>query len=150
SRLRAGGWPRPLDRLPEGGASPCAPPVRQRSFAAIEAVIFLGSPIAVIAPCLKVCLGALGHEHAPRDLKLGARGVKRRRAAAGAFAGAGAGIKATAPFPPRRGARIADALRDRADMHVAVIDAPSLFGAIVVAAAGQGEHAPSSRRSGRR
>jgi hypothetical protein len=43
-------------------------PVERHSFAAIKAPIFLGSPSLLVAPFLKVCLGALGKEQPPRGL----------------------------------------------------------------------------------
>jgi hypothetical protein len=36
---------------------------------------------------------------------------------------------------------VADALRDRADVHVAVVDQPAIFASVVVGAAGEDGHA---------
>lgn len=43
------------------------------------------------------------------------------------------------------GGGVAGALRDRADVHVAVVDQPTFFASVVVAAAGEDGHAPLKR-----
>ena len=96
----------------------------------------------MIPPCLKVRLGALRQEDPPGGLKVGAGLIEVGGGAAGAFAGPAAGIEPAAPLPSRRSARIADALRDRADNHVAVMDAPALLRDVGIAAAGQAGHGP--------
>ena len=45
------------------------PPITQHALAAIEAAIFFRCPVAMIAPFLKIGLGPLRQEHAPRRLK---------------------------------------------------------------------------------
>src|SRR5262249_31785644 len=56
--------------------------------------------------------------------------VERIRRPAGALARPASGIEAAAPLPFRSGAGVADALRDRADVDVAVVDAPALFAGV--------------------
>jgi hypothetical protein len=61
---------------------------------------------------------------------------------AGAFAWSAAGVEAAAPFPLIGAEGIAGSDRNRADIHVAVIDAPAFLREVMNAAAGEGEHAP--------
>ena len=49
-------------------------------------------------------------------------------------------IEVARPLPPGTAGRIASALRDRADLDVAVINAPGLLRGIGVAAAGELRH----------
>src|SRR6202022_1202584 len=51
-------------------------PVRRHALAAVKAPVLLGSPRPLIAPGLKIGIGALRQKHAPRGLKIGARLVK--------------------------------------------------------------------------
>ncbi len=55
--------------------------VGRHPFVPIKAAILLGRPVPLIAPCLKVGLGAVGQEHAPRSFEVCARLVERRRGA---------------------------------------------------------------------
>jgi len=50
--------------------------------------------------------------------------------------------EATAPLPSGTGAGIADAGGDRADNHIAEMNAPSLLGDVGIDVAGEGGHAP--------
>ena len=78
-------------------------------------------PISLIAPCLKISLGAVGQEHLPCVLEI----------RAGFFEGCGGvrlmfgwmrgWIETAAPFPRIGIVRIADALGNRPDMNIAVI-----------------------------
>jgi hypothetical protein len=99
----------------------------RHALAAIKAPVFLGGPIALIPPFLKIGLGGLRQEHAPCGLEIGARHVERRRRAVLAFARLGSRIEAAAPLPLRGGVRVADRAHDRADVQVAVMSAPSLL-----------------------
>jgi hypothetical protein len=56
-------------------------------------------------------------------------------------------VKSAQPLPLRGGARIPDAARDRADVHIAEIDLPAV-GAVSGKLAGQGGHAPIKARPG--
>jgi hypothetical protein len=76
--------------------------------------------------------------------------VKARRGTSCAFARPRARIEATPPFPPRRGAGIADALHDGAGVHVAIVDAPAFLREVTIVAAGEGGHALLKRGLRRR
>jgi hypothetical protein len=56
-------------------------PIMRHPLAAVEAVISLRGPVALISPFLKVCLGPAGQKHAPCGLEIGARLVERSRGA---------------------------------------------------------------------
>src|SRR5215470_4825873 len=113
--------------VPRRGATSGCLPIWRHPLAALEAAVFLDSPRLLIAPCLKIRLRALREEDAPRCFEVGASLLEVGGGAAGAFARPTAGIEAAAPLPLRRGAGVADALRDRAGVHIAVVDAPSLL-----------------------
>ena len=49
--------------------------------------------------------------------------------------------EATAPLPLRSCTGVADALGDRAGVHVSIIDTPAFLREATVAAAGEGRHA---------
>jgi hypothetical protein len=69
-------------------------PVRQHPLAAIKARVFLPRPSLLIAPRLKVGLGALGQIFPPGSLERGTGLVERFGRAAALFAGIRAGVKA--------------------------------------------------------
>jgi hypothetical protein len=104
-------------------------------FAAIETPIFLGSPIPVVSPRLKIGLGALRQEPTPDGLEIGPCLVERSCGAALMFAGMGSRIKPAAPAPRVGVGWIARADRGRADTHVAVVDEPGLSQGVRAAAA---------------
>ena len=52
---------------------PAAPPIMRHALTAIEAPIFLGSPVALMAPFLKIRLSPFRQEHAPRGLECRSR-----------------------------------------------------------------------------
>jgi hypothetical protein len=132
-------------RLPRSGT---CPPIMRHVLAAIKAPIFLGGPIPLITPRLKIRLGALRQEHAPCGFEVGARLVERSRGAALMFAGMGPRLKPAAPAPRVGIGWVARADRDRADAHVAVVDQPGLLMGVRVAAAYEGGHAPLRRDLG--
>jgi hypothetical protein len=78
------------------------PPIMRQPLTTIEASVFLGGPIALIAPRLKIRLGAVRQKHAPCGLEVGPRLVERSRGAALMFAGMGSRIKSAAPAPTDR------------------------------------------------
>jgi hypothetical protein len=90
-------------------------------------VLALGS-VPLIAPGLKVCLGALGEQDPPGSLKVGAGLIEMGGGAAGAFARPAARIEAATPLPSGR-----RAWRNRADDHVVVI-APARLRHVGIAA----------------
>ena len=77
----------------------------------------------------------------PVGLEADAGLVKSRRRTAGAFAGLAARIEAASPAPRIFIVPDAGAVRDRADMDVAVIDVPAVL-AFGIAAASEGGHTP--------
>ena len=74
-------------------------PIGRHPLAPIKATILLRGPIALIAPSLKISLGALHNERAPWSK---AAAVPAR-------------IESAAPLPFGSGAGVADACGDRAD-----------------------------------
>src|ERR1700738_2792325 len=74
-------------------------PVRRHALAAVKAPVLLGSPRLLIAPGLKIGIGALRQKHAPRGLKIGARLVKGCSYAIRTFPCMTAGIEAARPAP---------------------------------------------------
>ena len=113
-----------------------SPPVRRHPFAAIEAAILFRRPCLLIAPGLKVCLGSLWQIDAPGRLELGAGLLERTGGAAALVAWIAARAEPAQPLPGLGRARIADALGNRADVNVAVIDVPAV-GAFGVRTAGE-------------
>jgi hypothetical protein len=121
-------------------------PIRRRSFTAIETSIFLGSASLMLAPHFEVRLGAPGEERGPRALEGQTRLMKRCDNPVAALARPAAGIEPAAPSPFRSSAETAHAFRDRADVHVAVVDAPGLLAGVRVAAVKAGAIMPRSSR----
>jgi hypothetical protein len=81
---------------PRSGTSP---PFLRHAFAAIEAPIFLGSPVPVVLPRLKIRLRPVRQKHAPCRLKIDPRLVERSRGAGRVFPRVRAGIETTVPLP---------------------------------------------------
>ena len=100
------------------------------------------SPIPLIAPCLIVELGPPRRKHLPSRLEVGPRLVEGGRSAGRALARVRSRIEAAAPAPTRLIMRDAGADRNRADLHVSVIDVPAFLASIFRSAAGKGGHAP--------
>jgi hypothetical protein len=119
-----------------------APPIWRHPFAPVEAAIFLSGPRLMLAPRLEVSVGPLRQEGAPRDLECGASGLERHGGTGAAFARSTAGLEAAIPLPLGCCAGVADAFRDRADLHVAVVDAPAFLRETAIASAGEGGHGP--------
>ena len=105
----------------------------------IKATVLLRGPSLLLEPLLKVSLGTVRREDPPGRLKGLASGLECRRGAASALARPAARKEAAAPLPFESRTRIADALRDRTGVDVAVIDAPALLREATIAAAGGGE-----------
>jgi hypothetical protein len=114
----------------------------RHALAAIKPAIFLCRLRFLISPCLKVSLSAVGQEHFPRGLELGAGLIEGLRCAAGAFTRTRARIETAAPFPRLGIVRIAGTLGDRADMHVTIVDQPVFLAMNWRLAAGEGGHGP--------
>ena len=89
----------------------------------------------MLAPGAEVRFGALCQEHAPGRFKVGAGNLQRVGGAVGAFARPASGIEATAPLSFRSRTGIADVFRDRAGVHVTVIDPPAFLRQVTIAAA---------------
>jgi hypothetical protein len=86
---------------------------RLKPLASIPQRIFSRGPISLIAPCLKIGLGAFRQEHLPCTLEIGAGLLEGRGGARLMFAGMRARIEPAVPFPWVGIVQIADALGDR-------------------------------------
>src|SRR3954471_17293950 len=107
---------------------PFPAPVRRHPFAAVKASILLRGPIPLVAPLLKVGLGALRQEHRPSRLEAGPR----------LFEGCGAaGLVPTRPSPTRIIVRDANALGDGADSDVTIEYLPAFLSRIAGQSAGE-------------
>src|SRR6185295_15008056 len=115
------------------------PPIRPHRLAAIKAAIFFRSPIALITPCLEVGLRALWQIDAPGRLERGAGLIEGAGGVAALVAGIAVRIEPAQPLPGFGRTRIANALGNRADMNVAIVDKPAM-GAVRVWAAGKIRH----------
>jgi hypothetical protein len=115
--------------------------LRWHLLAAFPHRIFVLGPVALIAPRPKIGFGAVRQEHLPCRLEIGAGLVERRGGAVGAFAGMTAGIEAARPTLRILVPGNAGADRDRADMHIAVIDVPAFLVDFGIAAAREFGHA---------
>jgi hypothetical protein len=119
--------PYPKGTIARNGAARLTHVTRRHPFTPIKAAVFFCRPGLLIARFLKVCLGPLREEDTPRRHERGARQVERRGGTASALAWSRARIEAAAPLPFGCSTGIANALRDRAGEHVAIVDAPSLL-----------------------
>jgi hypothetical protein len=107
-----------------------------------------GGPIALIAPFLEIGFAHRRQDPAPSCLEPCASLFEGGRGTAPIVAGLHARIETAAPFPLLDVDRAARSASDRADMGVTVVDVPAVR-ALGIAAAGEGGHDPSFRRSGR-
>ena len=94
---------------------------RLQALAGVPQRIFPFGPISLIAPCLKISLGAVRQEHLQCVLEIRAGFFEGRGGVGLVFAWIRAWIETAAPFPRIGIVRIADALGNRADMNIAVI-----------------------------
>jgi hypothetical protein len=85
-------------------------------------------------------------KHAPGGLEIGAGLVKRGGGTALMFARMRGRIEAAIPAPRILVVRDADTDCNRTDLHIAVIDVRACFGSVSRSAAGEGGHAPLSKR----
>ncbi len=85
-------------------------------------------------------LGAVRQKHSPRGAEIGA-GLGECRGCAGLmFAPMRARIEAAIPFPRIGVVRVSDALGNRPDMNVAVINVPAFVAVVYGSAAGEGRY----------
>src|SRR5258706_234650 len=113
-----------IKHLAAGAAHHRAGLLRWQLFASCPHCIFSRGPVALIAPCLKISFGSVRKKHAPCALEIDAGLGESRRRAALMFARTRARIEAAVPFPRVGVVRVSDALGNRPDMNVAVINAP--------------------------
>jgi hypothetical protein len=92
----------------------------------------------LIAPCLKIGLGAVRQEHLPRALEVRAGLVEDRGGVRLMFAGLRARIETAAPFPRIGVVRIAGTFGNRPDMNIAVVNVPAFLAVVFGSAAGGG------------
>src|SRR5216683_2689132 len=119
--------------------------LRRKPLTGLPHRIFSRSPVSLIAPSLKIGIGAFRQKHPPGSLEIGAGFVEVGGGAILMFARMRAWIEAASPLPRILVVWAAAADRDRAGMHVAVVDVPTLLGGISRAAAGKFGHVPSKR-----
>jgi hypothetical protein len=86
---------------------------RLKPLAGVPKRIFPRGPISLIAPRLKIGLGALRQERLPCVLEIGAGFVEGRGGVGLMFTPTRSRIEAAAPFRPISIVRVADALGDR-------------------------------------
>jgi hypothetical protein len=113
--------------------------LRRHPLAAFPHGIFERGPIPSLAPGLKIGIRPLRQKHAPRGFEAGAGLIESCGGAVGALPGMRARVEATRPAPRILVMRNAGAERDRAHVHVAIIDVPAVL-AFGIAAAGEGGH----------
>jgi hypothetical protein len=114
---------------------------RFKPLASIPQRIFSGGPISLIAPCLKIGLGAVRQEHLPCGPEICA-GLLQGRGGVGLMSPRmRARIETAAPFPRIGVVRISDALGNRPDVNIAVIDVPAVMTVVCGSAAGKLGHA---------
>src|SRR5216684_3230249 len=92
--------------------------------------IFSRSPVSLIAPSLKIGIGAFRQKHPPGSLEIGAGFVEVGGGAILMFARMRAWIEAASPLPRILVVWAAAADRDRAGMHVAIVDLPAFLAGV--------------------
>ena len=101
--------------------------------------------IAPISPRLKIGLGTLRQEHAPRAFKAARAwssvAAVPGRAVSGSGSEPGYQIKAAAPLPLISVEWIARVEPDRPNVHVSVVDQSALLSGLGIVAAGEGGYA---------
>src|SRR5262245_11822730 len=97
---------------------------------------------SVMPVLIEIRIGTFGEEGAPVPLKRGSRFPEARGRAGSALARVRARIEPAPPIPGVCGVWVARAQADRADVHVVVIDQPSLSVGVRIAATGESAHAP--------
>jgi hypothetical protein len=123
---------------------------RLKPLASIPQRIFSGGPISLIAPCLKIGLGAVRQEHQPRAPEISTGLLEGRGGVGLMFTRMRSRIETAAPFPLIGVMRIAAADRDRADMHIPVVDVPAFLSVVCGSAAGEFWHAALKRGTWRK
>src|SRR5258706_13593155 len=97
-------------------------PVRRHPLAPIEAPIFLGRPIPLVAPGLEVGLGPVRQKYSPCRFEVGASLVEACCCAIDIFSRVAAWIEPAHPAPGIFMGRNTGADCDGANAHVTVID----------------------------
>jgi hypothetical protein len=95
--------------------------------------VFPSVPISSVAVRLKISFLSFRKEHRPRALEVGAGFLESWRGPVAMFAGMTAEIEATTPFPRVGIGRVANTYRNRACVHVAVVDMPAVRGLVITA-----------------
>src|SRR6266851_1234375 len=119
--------------------------LRRQPLAGCPHGIFPRGPISLIAPRLEVSLGSFRQKHQAGALKIGACLVKGGGGAILMFARMRAWIKAASPLPRILVVWAAAADRDRASLHIPIVDVPAFLGGVSRSAASEFGHAPSKR-----
>src|SRR6266581_28220 len=134
-----------IKHLAAGTAHHRAGLLRWQFLAGFPHRIFPRGPISLIAPSLKIGIGPVRQEHLPGGFKIGAGLVKRGSRSVGAIAWMATWIETAVPFPRILIMRVAGADRDRAGVHIAVVDVPAFLAGFSQSAAGELGHAALKR-----
>jgi len=124
---------------------PGLPFVRRQPLARVPQRIFPRGPISLIAPGLKICFGPVRQKHPPGALKIGAGLVEGGGRAILLLARLRYRIETAMPLPRILIMRVAGTDRDRAGVHIPVIDVPAFLGGVSRSAAGELGHAALKR-----
>src|SRR5450631_1857293 len=106
--------------------------------------IFSSGPILQATPRLNVSLGSFRQKNLPRGFETGARFVEAGGGSVLMFAWVWARIETAMPFPRVFVMRVAAADRDRAGLHVTIVDVPAFLTGIGRSAAGEFGHSSSN------
>jgi hypothetical protein len=111
------------------------PFVRRQPLPRVPQRVFPRGPISLITPRLKISRGAFRQKHQPGALKIGAGLVEGGGRAILLLARVRSRIETTMPLPRILIVGIAGADRDRASVHVPVVDVPAFLAGVSRSAA---------------
>src|SRR5229473_7974584 len=104
--------------------------LRRKPLTGLPHRIFSRGPISLVTPGLKICFGPVRKKHPPSVLEIGAGFVEVGGGAILMFARMRAWIEAASPLPRILVVWAAAADRDRAGMHVAIVDLPAFLAGV--------------------
>jgi hypothetical protein len=134
--------PMAIEDLAAGASHKGAGFLRRQFLAGCPHGIFPRGPIPLIAPRLEISLGSFRQKHQPCALKIGAGLVEGGGRAILLLARFRSRIETAMPLPRILIMRVASSDRDRAGVHIAVVDVPAFLAGFGRSAAGE---ASSSR-----
>src|SRR5216683_651372 len=121
---------------------PGLPFVRRQPFARVPQRVFARRPIPLITPRLKISLGSIRQKHPPGALEIGAGLIEGSGRAVLLLARLRSRIETASPLPRVLIVWAAVADRDRARVHITVVDVPAFLMGISRSAAGEFGHTP--------